>query len=371
MEQQHVLVIGGGIGGLTAAIALARDGHQVSIVEQNTDASVYGVGIIQQANVVRAMAQLDLLEDYLGAGIPFETVAIHEPGGRLVAEIRSPQLVEGYPPNLGISRRALQKILLDRAVSLGVEMRFGTTATSIENGADKVRVILSDGRSVSFDLIVGADGIYSATRGLFFPDAPKPTFTGQAVWRYNLPRPAALDALHVYNGPTGVGLVPMSDERMYLFATTAEPGNPHYPLAQRAAVMRRKLRGTASAIEQLAAQIVDDSEVVYRPLEYFFLDGPWHCGRIVLLGDAVHATTPHLGQGGGMAIEDSVVLAEAVAAASNYVEAFEVYQARRYARCKFICEQSLAICHGQLGKGPLIDNGQATAAMIARTAEPI
>ena len=93
--------------------------------------------------------------------------------------------------------------------------------------------------------------------------------------------------------------------------------------------------------------------------------------RVVLLGDAVHATTPHLGQGAGMAIEDSIVLAEELAKADTPEEAFSAYRERRFERCKYIVESSLAICHGQIGKGPPVDNHTATAEMFEVCAQPI
>jgi len=92
---------------------------------------------------------------------------------------------------------------------------------------------------------------------------------------------------------------------------------------------------------------------------------------VVLLGDAVHATTPHLGQGGGMAIEDAVVLAEELARHDQPQAGFAAYRARRFERCRYVVEKSLAICRGQLGKGPLVDNAAAGAEMNALLAQPI
>ena len=203
------------------------------------------------------------------------------------------------------------------------------------------------------------------------PGAPEPAFTGQSVWRYNFPRPADLDALHAYNGPTGVGLVPISAELMYMYVTTPEPGNPHYPTNGLAEAMRGKLANAAPAIRAMAEQITDNEGVVYRPLEAVFLDGPWHVGRIALLGDAVHATTPHLGQGAGMAIEDAIVLADELGKHETPEAAFTAYRARRFERCRYIVEKSLAICRGQLGLGPLVDNAKATAEMFDVVAQPI
>lgn len=368
MQALEILVIGGGIGGLTAAIALRQHGHRVTVLERDPEWSVYGVGIIQQGNVLRAMKQLGLLDDYLSSAVGFDFVAVHAPDGKLVAKVPSPRLVEGCPANVGIGRRALHKVLGDRAIEAGADVRLGVTADVLDDDGTAVSVSFSDGRSGRFDLVIGADGVHSQTREQVLPGSPEPQFTGQSVWRYNLPRPADLDSLHVYNGPIGAGLVPMSDTVMYLYLTTPEPGNPRYPHTGLAATMRAKVPASLAA---LAEQITDDAEVVYRPLEALLVEGPWHAGRIVLLGDAVHATTPHLGQGAGMAIEDAIVLAEEIERHDTPEAAFAAYRARRFERCRYIVEESLAICRGQLGLGPLVDNAKATAAMFDVTAQPI
>jgi len=368
VRELDILVIGGGIGGLTAAIALRAEGHRVTVIERDPEWSVYGVGIIQQANVLRAMARLGLLDDYLSAAVGFDFVAVHAPDGTLVAKVPSPRLVDGCPANVGIGRQALQQVLADRTFATGAEVLLGRTADTIDDRGDAVCVRFPDDSERRFDLVVGADGIHSQTRRQLFPQAPQPEFTGQAVWRYNLPRPADLDSLHVYNGPIGAGLVPISDTLMYLYLTTPEPGNPHYSRIGIAAAMRAKV---PQALVALADLITDDDDVVYRPLETLLLDGPWHRGRVVLLGDAVHASTPHLGQGAGMAIEDAIVLAEELARHGTPDAAFAAYRERRFERCRYIVEQSLAICRGQLGRGPLVDNAKATAAMFEMTAKPI
>jgi 2-polyprenyl-6-methoxyphenol hydroxylase-like FAD-dependent oxidoreductase len=372
MENQRILVIGGGIGGLTSAIALRRDGHKVTVIEKDPTWSVYGVGIIQQANVIRAMAELGLVDDYLAAGVPFDKVAVHLPDGTEVARVPIPRLVERYPASMGISRPALHKILGDRTIASGAEVRLGVTADRIDDRGDSVCVSFSDGREETSDLVIGADGVYSQTREAIMPEGPVPEFTGQAVWRYNFPRPASLDALHAYNGPIGAGLVPINAELMYMYVTTPEPGKPRYEHGQLAASMRAKIADhPAPQIRALAAQITDNDGVVYRPMDAMMLYGDWHAGRVVLLGDAVHATTPHLGQGAGMAIEDSLVLAEEIARHATPDEAFNAYRDRRFERCRYIVEKSLEICRGQLGQGPLVDNAKATAEMFGVVAQPI
>lgn len=371
MNDLAILVIGGGIGGLTSAIALCKAGHSVTVIERDPTWSVYGVGIIQQSNVLRAAQQLGILDGYLAAGVGFDAVEIFAPNGVKVARIPGHPVAEGLPANLGIGRPALHKLLGDATKAAGAQIRLGVTATVIEDTGDAVNVTFSDGTTGTYAIVVGADGVYSQTRATVLPEAETPQFTGQSVWRYNFARPADLDALQVYNGPTGVGLVPISNDLMYMYVTTPEPDNPRYETAGIAATMRAKLAGTSPAIQALAAQITEDDGVVYRPLEGMMINGPWHKGRVVLLGDAVHATTPHLGQGAGMAIEDSIVLAEEIARAATPDEAFTAYRARRFERCRFIVSKSLEICHGQIGKGPPVDNAKATAEMFAVVSQPI
>jgi 2-polyprenyl-6-methoxyphenol hydroxylase-like FAD-dependent oxidoreductase len=366
-----ILIIGGGIGGLSSAIALRQRGFAVTVIEKDPARSVYGVGIIQQGNVLRAVDALGILERYVDAGVGFDAVEVYAPDGTRVARVPSPRLLPDYPANLGIGRPALHRVLGDAVSEAGAEVRLGVTAEAIFDEGSKVRVRFSDGRVGEHDLVIGADGIYSQTRAAIFPEAEAPRFTGQAVWRYNVPRPAGLDAMHVYNGPTGAGLVPISRETMYVYATTPEPGNPRHPTRGLAALMRERLARSAPAIRAMAEQITDDDAVVYRPLETLLVEGPWHKGRVVLLGDAVHATTPHLGQGAGLAIEDSLVLAEELARHQNIDSALTAYRERRFERCAYIVRSSLAICQGQLGEGPPVDNAKATAEMSARVAEPI
>jgi 2-polyprenyl-6-methoxyphenol hydroxylase-like FAD-dependent oxidoreductase len=366
-----ILIIGGGIGGLSSAIALRNKGFEVHIIEKDPEWSVYGVGILQQNNVIRAMYELGVLDDYVDSGWGFDHVKIFAPNGMEVAQTPIPPLVDGYPANLGIARPALQKVLSDKAQALGSQISLGITVRALVQHKDYVDVSFSDGSHAHYDLVIGADGIYSQTRTMIFPDAPQPEFTGQAVWRYNLKRPENMDGLHVFNGRVGVGLVPMSTHKIYMYITTAEPDNPYFDRSELAALMRERLAMACSDLHHFSAQITENDDVVYRPLEWLMLEHDWHVGRVCLLGDAVHSTTPHLGQGAGLAIEDSIVLADELSKAEDPEQAFKRYRDRRFDRCDYIVKKSLAICMGQLNKGPLVDMAQATEESIARVAQPI
>lgn len=371
MKDLKILIVGGGIGGLTSAIALGRMGHEVEVIEKDPAWGVYGVGIIQQSNVVRAMSDLGLLDDYLEAGFGFDRVEVRGPDGAILARLPSPRLVDGKPANVGVRRPALHQVLGDRAKEAGAIIRLGVTVASLEDDGEAVAVAFSDGTSARYDVVIGADGLYSDTRSRIFPEAAKPRFTGQCVWRYNLERPDGLDCLQTYVGPVTAGLVPLSDDLMYMFIVTAEPDNARYPQDGLAASMRAKLEGGPPQLVELGCQITENDGVVYRPLEVTFLDGPWHKGRVVLLGDAVHACTPHLGQGAGMAIEDAIVLAEELSRSASPDEAFANYQTRRFERCRFIVDASQSIGDSQLGIGPPVDQAVVSKEMFEVTAEPI
>ncbi|MFK7958149.1 MAG: FAD-dependent oxidoreductase [Lysobacterales bacterium] len=371
MKSASILIIGGGIGGLTSAIALGNSDFHVEIVEKDPAWSVYGVGIIQQANVVRAVAELGIIDDYIDAGFGFNFVEVYKPDGDMAARIPVQPLVDGYPANVGIGRPALHKVLGDRAKAAGAKVRLGVTADEIDDEGKKVSVKFSDGTSGVYDLVIAADGIYSQTRSMILPDAASPAFVGQSVWRYNFNKPAELDALRAYEGPIGIGLVPLSSEMMYMYVTTPEPGNPRYAHDSLAAALREKLSNAPPGIAEYGEQITDNDGVVYKPLEAYLLDGDWFKGNVVFIGDAAHATTPHLGQGAGMAIEDSIVLAQELKASETVAEAFSRFQQRRFERCKYIVDASLAICRSQLGEGPRIAQDKATAEMMQVVAQPL
>ena len=145
VRASNILIIGGGIGGLTSAIASRPAGPRIEVIERDPDWAVYGVGIIQQGNVVRAMKELGLIDDYLDAGFGFDQVDVYIPSGAHVASLPMPKLVPGYPAGVGIGRRALHKVLGDRAIEAGAKFRLGVTATAFDDDGEGVTVAFSDG----------------------------------------------------------------------------------------------------------------------------------------------------------------------------------------------------------------------------------
>jgi 2-polyprenyl-6-methoxyphenol hydroxylase-like FAD-dependent oxidoreductase len=137
---------------------LSRHGHEVTVIERDPEWSVFGVGTLQQANVVRAMDQLGVLDAFLEAARGFDAVEIYIPSRARVARISTPTLVPGKPANVGIGRRALQRVLGETAKALGAQIRLGVVADTLDDDGGGVDVRFSDGNSGRYDIVVGADG---------------------------------------------------------------------------------------------------------------------------------------------------------------------------------------------------------------------
>jgi 2-polyprenyl-6-methoxyphenol hydroxylase-like FAD-dependent oxidoreductase len=371
---RSVLIVGGGIAGLVAAAMLRDRGVAVDLVELNEAWSAYGVGIIQQGNVVRAMAQAGLLDRYMRAGFPFEDVEFYGPDGVRRARIHGERLAGAeFPANMGVRRSVLHETLKAAALEKGTAVRLGVSVEQLAQHPGHVDVTFTDGATERYDLVIGADGVYSKVRRLLFGDRYRPEFVGQSVWRHNFPRRPDDDALQTYRDTQGnsAGIVPLADDLVYLYLTTKEPGNPRFPRSELATLMRDRLRHFAGRVAELREQITDPAEVVYRPMEVVFVDGEWYEGRVLLVGDAAHTTTPHMGQGAGMAIEDAVVLSQLLEKEQPVAQTLREFMDRRFERVKYVQDNSLAICRAEMANDQTFNHAKAIGEMLHYTAQPI
>lgn len=366
---KKALIVGGGIGGLSAGVALRNAQFEVHLAELSQAYDVYGVGIIQPSNALRALDSLGLADACMERGSPYGNVKMCSSGGFQFTEVGTPPMGR-LPVHNGISRRILHDILHQGAQARGVSFRMGLTVSAIENSDEGVSVTFTDGSTGHYDLLVGADGVNSTVRKLVFGEY-KPRYTGQSVWRYAFERLNELETGYMFMGKqTKAGLIPMTANSMYMFLVSAE-GNDNPFIAEDQLVPRFKAllaEYSAPMVTSVVDQITDPKGVIYRPLETLLMPAPWYIGRVVMIGDAVHATIPQLGQGAGLAIEDAVVLGEELAVGDDVAAALDRYMARRYDRCKMVVDVSAQIGEWeQLDWQGKLPEGTNIGALMGRT----
>ena len=267
------------------------------------------------------------------------------------------------PGGGAILRPVLARILAEATRAAGVDVRLGCSFTDIAPDAGGVDVAFTDGQRRRYDLVVGADGLYSSVRPRLLPDAPQPRYSGQAVWRAVLPRPEALKTITMWmGGPVKPGVNPVSAREMYLFVTQFRPTNEHLDPASFVETLKGLLAPFPDPLLQgVRAQLGEHSQIVFRPLEGLLVPQPWYRGRVVLIGDAVHATTPHMASGACIGIEDALVLAEELAANAQVEASLTAFQARRWERCRMVVENS-----GRLGEIEMTGGDKDEHARIMR-----
>jgi 2-polyprenyl-6-methoxyphenol hydroxylase-like FAD-dependent oxidoreductase len=346
---ERVLVVGAGIGGLGAATALARNGIATDIVEIKPELSVYGVGINQPGNALRALDLLGLLDEVLSVGYRFGGWDFHDAEGNLLCSVDSQLGDDRVPDNIGLSRRDLHEILARAADRAGIRVQYGTTVENVATDADGAHVQFSDGRTGRYDVIAAFDGVKSAQRERVFRGAHRAAYAGVVIWRVTTPRPAEVTRGHVYQSVGAkAGLIPISADNMYLFLVTPEPEGTRVEKHDLPEMLRERLWSFAGPVGEIRDDLRADDDVVYSPLQEVMLPDPWFGDRTVICGDAAHACAPHLTQGAAMALEDAVVLAEELAGGKSPEAALAAFSTRRYRRAKFVQEASRGILDAEM-----------------------
>src|SRR5947207_9910247 len=241
----RVLVVGAGIGGLSAGAALARRGVDVEIVESKPADMPLGVGLVLPANALRGLRELGVLDGCLAAGFAFDRNRFCDADGRLLVEV--PALIgrrEGLP-SLAVHRADLHRVLLAAVKEAGVPVAYSTTVADVECDSGGAHVFLSDGRTGTYDLVVGFDGINSTLRR-YVTDSPDagPRYLDSATWRVSAPRAPEIRCGTLFMGiGNKAGLNPLNDDEMYLFATTREPAGTRLDPDRLHEALRERLTG--------------------------------------------------------------------------------------------------------------------------------
>ncbi|MGW5265108.1 FAD-dependent monooxygenase [Microbispora sp. NPDC004025] len=367
----NVLIVGGGTAGSALAILLARAGVAVDIAEIRPAVTALGSGISLQGNALRVLRDLGVWDRVAAAGFAFDSVGLRAPDGTLLAEIPSPRTGgPDLPAALGIDRPRLTAVLTDAVRAAGARTRFGVTVEALADTGDGVGVRLSDGTTGTYDLVVGADGIRSAVRGLIGIDAaPRPT--GLGIWRVHTRRPAGIERTDlVYGGPCfTAGYCPTGPDTMYAYLV--EKARPREAAGDKVAHMRALAEGYGGAWDEIRKDITDPERINYTWFESLLVDRPWNRGRVVLIGDAVHACPPTLAQGAAQCLEDAAVLAELLLAADRLDRpVFDAFTDRRRDRVKAVVEASLRLAEWQLDPAPDADMPGLMDRISALVTEP-
>ena len=368
-----VLIIGGGIAGISAAVALARVGVACDVVEL-ADAPL-GASLAFSGRAAEVLVELGVYEDVYNTSTPFgpdsTATSIRDVAGRLINPGPRRPTWPGAVESVAVYRPVFIDVMMNAAKRLGVNIRKGVTTQTIEDSADTIRVVFTNGETQRYDLLVGADGIGSSTRAMVFPNPPKPAYAGQLSIRWMAPGPAIEDE-GWYHGPIGrLGFYYLPQDLVYVPTVINMPEWKHLSRDEVCALFTRLLDSyTAPAIVELRSRLKPDARLIGRPFEWLLLPRPWYRERTLLIGDAAHATTAHMGMGGGMALEDAAVLGQCVANAWTLSEALDAFMTRRFERVRLVVETSVKLSQLEQEKAPPSENQALLTSAFRALAEP-
>lgn len=351
MKSARILIAGGGIGGLTAAIALLREGFEVELFEAAPSWGEVGAGVTLAPNAMAGMQYLGLGPAIEASGMePRAQEVRHWQTGAVLRRLeRGNRMREQYgAPYLYMHRADLHAILVEAVERHGGTIHLASPVAAAECSEQEAALVLADGRRVTGDLVIGAEGLKSVVRKLF---EPKPAhFTGHIAWR-------ALaevdDALREFAEQPGnfigpqrlVVYYPLRKGRilnLVFFARQQGWTEDGWTIPARRQELEETFAGWCRPVQSMIER-VDEGRLFKWAINARSPLDSWTIGsRITMLGDAAHAMTPFLGQGASSAIEDGVVLARALAAAGNQAEALRRYEAARIERANFIQAESNA-----------------------------
>lgn len=340
-----IAIVGGGIGGMCAAIQLAKQNYNIDLIEINSTLTPVGAGITLSAATLRAFKEIGIIEEVKKEGGILELVDLYTSEGELIGQSTLLPAIgaEDIPAGMGIIRTKLAEILKNKLETLGVNVILSDTVEEINQNENRVNVIFQSSRHESYDLLIGADGVRSQVRSLIFTDFKGSKFTHQGSWRVVVPR--VLNNCSIFLGKElKAGLNPISATHSYLYFLDHIEKDEFIEQELWPKLLSDLLSEFKGVIGDIKEQIengtITKEHIVYRPLSVHLMEESWHKGRIVLIGDAVHATTPHLASGAGIAIEGAIILAEELEKEQSLEDALTNYQERHFERAKLVIDAS-------------------------------
>jgi 2-polyprenyl-6-methoxyphenol hydroxylase-like FAD-dependent oxidoreductase len=331
----RILIVGGGIAGLALARALGQRGLRADIVERAVEWDREGTGLYLPANGVRALRRLGLDESIRTRGCEITRQRVLDHRGHLLVDIGLDEIWGRTGPCLAVHRGALHELLREAA---GASIRLGTTIETVNDGAAGVHVRLSDGSTDEYDLVVGADGVHSSVRKLVF-DTVAARYVGQVSWRVVIDGGPPIASWTVMLAPGRAFLaLPIGGGRLYCYADLSSP-DTRDPTDGSVRRLVELFADFGEPVAGILSLLSPTSALHFSPIEEV-PSGTWARGRVVLIGDAAHATSPNMAQGASMAVEDALILADVLASGQPVAASLAVFEARRAERVRWVQEQT-------------------------------
>ncbi|WP_262287089.1 FAD-dependent monooxygenase [Micromonospora sp. MA102] len=350
------LVIGGGIGGTVTAMALARAGIEATVFEAYPGgADGIGAMLSLAPNGLAALGIVGAEEAVRAAGHPVPGVVMADGAGNRLAEFHG---FPGLPATHVMARADLYRALTDQALARGVKIEYGRRLVGAEDSPDGVTAVFADGSTAGADVLIGADGIRSTVRTLIDPAAPGPEYAGVLGFGGIVPAdtaPVDPATMHFAFGSSFIGYWRLPDGRLCWFASLPRTEPLTWPEVRRIPAerwltrLRERYAGHVPG-ERLLAHTAPDTLMATGPMERMPSVPHWHRGRLVLVGDAVHAPSSSSGQGASLAIESAVELARCLRDLPDHTAAFGAYERLRRSRVELIGGNAAATNRAKAGQ---------------------
>ena len=325
----RVLIVGAGVAGLSLARALQQRGLTAEVVERVSEWEAAGAGLYLPGNAVRGLGELGIGSAVAARASPIGRQRLLDHRGRLLADIDVDRFWDGVGRCIAIERSELHQALLDAVGD--VTVRLGTSVTEVGEGPAP-QVTFSDGSTGSYDVVVGADGVRSTIRQIALR-GPTARYVGQASWRFVVDGfPEIRDWTVMLGRGRAFLTVALGQGLVYCYADL----NTDDPNGAADTDWRESFADFADPVPRL---LDHGADAYFAPIEEVVTPA-WTTGRVVLVGDAAHASSPNMAQGAAMAVEDALVLAELLTADQSVEQALAGYEQKRRARVEWMQEQT-------------------------------
>jgi len=337
----EAIIVGGGIGGLSTAAALARVGFECQVFEQSEALREVGAGLTIWGNAVRVLRQFGLEEDLSRLGSRLDSMEVRSSDGRILSKADFALLAKklGVPVPFVVHRADLLRELARLTNSTQVHCSY--RCVRLVEGADGVTASFADKGDFHADFVVGADGLHSTVRRHLHGDV-RPRFAGYTCWRAVIPFESEVlhnSGFETWGAGARFAALPCGPGRVCWWATRNAKEGERDALCGRKAAVQEIFQQWHSPIPELIAATAREC-ILRNDIADRLPSTEWGKGRITLLGDAAHPTTPNLGQGACQAMEDALVLADCLRHISGVEPALREYERRRFRRTAAITTQS-------------------------------